>query len=203
LGKIIVFVEVYSESFRRYLKFPDESLFSNSGGDCFKSVQLLNEIESLVGTSVPGLLEIILSSSIVEIYNHIFQTVFVDEALTFSKRYATKRKLSNMSQEEATGKSSHQKSSLPLNYDSETTAFIALSRGSQILSLNTDRFLTKLEHCLPAYSSDLVSQTNIQKLNSLNSPALIGKSKDLSCVAKVSEEEKPVIEAEKMEFHVR
>jgi hypothetical protein len=40
-------------------------------------------------------------------------------------------------------------------------------------------------------------------LNSLNSPALIGKSKDLSCVAKVSEEEKPVIEAEKMEFHVR
>jgi acyl-CoA synthetase len=40
-------------------------------------------------------------------------------------------------------------------------------------------------------------------LNSLNSPALIGKSKDLSCVAKVSEEEKPVIEAEKMEFRVR
>ncbi|XP_022419374.1 beta-alanine-activating enzyme isoform X4 [Delphinapterus leucas] len=185
------------------LKVPDESLFLNSGGDSLKSIRLLNEIENLVGTSVPGLLEIILSSSILEIYNHILQTVFPDEDLTFSKNYATKRKSSDVNQEETSGKSLHQESVMPLNCDNEINAFIALSRGSQILSLNTTRFLTKLEHCPSAYSSDLISQTNIQNMKSLNPPALIGKSKDMSCVAKVSEEETSVMGAEKMEFHVR
>lgn len=184
------------------MKVPDESLFLNSGGDSLKSVRLLNEIENLVGTSVPGLLEIILSSSILEIYNHILQTVFPDEDLTFSKNYATKRKSSDVNQEETSGKSLHQESVMPLNCD-EINAFIALSRGSQILSLHTTRFLTKLEHCPSAYSSDLISQTNIQNMKSLNPPALIGKSKDMSCVAKVSEEETSVMGAEKMEFHVR
>lgn len=83
------------------LKIPDESLFLTSGGDSLKSVRLLSEIEKLVGTSVPGLLEIILSSSILEIYNHILQTVFPNEDLTrFSKNYTTKRKFSDINQEE-------------------------------------------------------------------------------------------------------
>ncbi|XP_004268303.2 beta-alanine-activating enzyme isoform X2 [Orcinus orca] len=185
------------------LKVPDESLFLNSGGDSLKSIRLLNEIENLVGTAVPGLLEIILSSSILEIYNHILQTVFPDEDLTFSKNYSTKRKSSDVNQEETSGKSLHQASVMPLNCDNEINAFIALSRGSQILSLNTTRFLTKLEHCPSACSSDIISQTNIQNMKSLNPPALIGKSKDMSCVAKVSEEETSVMGAEKMEFHVR
>ncbi|KAM9086010.1 beta-alanine-activating enzyme isoform 5-T8 [Megaptera novaeangliae] len=46
-------------------------------------------------------------------------------------------------------------------------------------------------------------KTNIQNMKSLNPPALIGKSKDTSCVAEVSEEETSVMGAEKMEFHVR
>ncbi|XP_045387626.1 beta-alanine-activating enzyme isoform X5 [Lemur catta] len=82
-------------------KVPDESLFLNSGGDSLKSIRLLNEIEKLTGTSVPGLLEMILSSSILEIYNHILHTLFPDEDLTFSKSCATKRKLSDINQEEA------------------------------------------------------------------------------------------------------
>lgn len=183
------------------LKIPDESLFLKSGGDSFKSVRLLNEIEKLVGTSVPGLLEIILSSSILEIYNHILQTVFPDEDLTFSKNYATKRKFSDINQEETSGKSLHQKSDIPLNLD-KINAFIALSRGSQILSLNTTRFLTKLEHCPSACSSDLISQTNIQNVKSLNPPALIEKSKDSTCVYK-DRTPTPVIGAETMELRVR
>eukprot|EP00071_Canis_lupus_P009781 XP_005628280.1 acyl-CoA synthetase family member 4 isoform X2 [Canis lupus familiaris] len=184
------------------LKVSDESLFLNSGGDSLKSIRLLNEIEKLVGTSVPGLLEIILSSSILEIYNHVLQTVFPDEDLVFSKNYATKRKFSDIYQEETSGKSLHQKSVMTLNYDNELTAFTTVSRGSQILSLNS-KFLTKLGLCSSAQSSDLISQTNIQNVKSLNPPALIGKSKDPSCTAKVSEEGTYGTAAKKMELHVR
>ncbi|XP_010857961.1 PREDICTED: acyl-CoA synthetase family member 4 isoform X3 [Bison bison bison] len=184
------------------LKIPDESLFLNSGGDSLKSIRLLNEIENLVGTSVPGLLEIILSSSILRIYNHILQTVFSDKDLTLSKNHAMKRKF-NFTQEETSGKSLRQETVMPLNCDKEISAFIALSRGNQILSLNTDRYLTKLGHCPSTYSSDLNSQTDVQNRESLNTPPLIGKSEDPSCVLEVSEEETPVIRAEKMEFRVR
>ncbi|KAF3825183.1 hypothetical protein GH733_005817 [Mirounga leonina] len=184
------------------LKVPDESLFLNSGGDSLKSIRLLNEIEKLVGTSVPGLLEIILSSSILEIYNHVLQTVFPDEDLVFSKNYATKRKFSDINQEETSGGSLHQKSVMTLSCDNELTAFTAVSRGSQILSLNT-KFLTKLGLCSSAHSSELISQTNIQNVKSLNPSALTGKSKDPSHVAEVSEEGTYVIAAKKMELHVR
>ncbi|XP_021117978.1 acyl-CoA synthetase family member 4 isoform X4 [Heterocephalus glaber] len=123
------------------LKVPDESLFLNSGGDSLKSIRLLSEIEQLVGTPVPGLLEIILRSSILEIYNYILQTVFAVEDLTFTKTYATKRKLSDTDEEETSRKSLHQKSACPFSYK-EINAFIALSRGSQVLSVNTTTFLS-------------------------------------------------------------
>ncbi|XP_066241659.1 beta-alanine-activating enzyme isoform X2 [Saccopteryx leptura] len=184
------------------LEVPDESLFLRSGGDSFKSVRLLNEIETLVGTSVPGLLEVILSRSILEIYNHTLHTVFPGEDLTFSKTCATKRKFSDINQEETSGKPLHQKSVMPLNLDNERNAFMALSRGSQILSLNTTRFLTKLGHCPSAYSSDLTSQTNIQKVKSLHPPALTGKSEDSTWVER-TEDGSPVTGAEAVGLHVR
>ncbi|XP_044935724.1 beta-alanine-activating enzyme isoform X2 [Mustela putorius furo] len=184
------------------LKVPNESLFLNSGGDSLKSVRFLNEIEKLVGTSVPGLLEIILSSSILEIYNHVLQTVFPDEDLEFSKNHATKRKFSDSNQEETSGKSLHQKSVMTLSCDNELTAFTAVSRGSQILSLNTKSF-TRLGLCSSAHSSDLISPTNTQNVKSLNPPALLGKSQDASCVAEVSEAGTCVAAAKKMELRVR
>ncbi|XP_076993062.1 beta-alanine-activating enzyme isoform X3 [Tamandua tetradactyla] len=185
------------------LKVPEESLFLNSGGDSLKSVRLLNEIENLVGRSVPGLLEIILSNSILEIYHHILQTVFSDEDLPLSKSYATKRKLNDINQEETSGKSLRRKSDMPLNYDNEINACIALSRGNQILSLHTARFLTKLEHCPSAHSSNLISQTDIQNMKNTNLSTLIAKSEELSCIAKDSEEKKLTIGAEKLELRVR
>lgn len=185
------------------LKVPDESLFLNSGGDSLKSIRLLNEIEKLIGASVPGLLEIILSKPILEIYNHILQTVFPDEDLTFFENYATKRKFSNVNQEETSGKSLPQKSDMPLNLDNGINDFIALSRGSQILSMNATRFLTKLKHCPSACSSDLISQTAIKKVKSLNPPALLGKSKDSTCVEKVCEDGTSMIGTETMELRVR
>lgn len=185
------------------MKVPDESLFLKSGGDSLKSVRLLNEIEKLVGTSVPGLLEIILSSSILEIYRHILQTVFPDEDWAFSKNYATKRKFSDINQEETSGESLYQKSVVPSNLDNEINAFIALSRGSQILPLNATGLLSKLGHRPSACSSDLISQPNIQKVQSLSPPARIGKSKDSTCVEKVYEDGTPVVGAEAVELRER
>ncbi|XP_055290700.1 beta-alanine-activating enzyme isoform X3 [Moschus berezovskii] len=46
-------------------------------------------------------------------------------------------------------------------------------------------------------------KTDIQNRESLNTLPLIGKSEDPSCVVEVSEEETPVIRAEKMELRVR
>ncbi|XP_008831521.1 beta-alanine-activating enzyme isoform X2 [Nannospalax galili] len=158
------------------LKVPDESLFLNSGGDSLKSTWLFNEIEKLTGSSIPGLLEIILSSSIREVYNHIIQSVFTDEDLKINQSYATKRKFSDINQDKTIGKLSHQKSALPLSYDSETNAFIALSRGSQILL-----------------------QTNTQNWKSLDPPVLTEKLKD----TQVSQEGKPVVKTEKMVLRVR
>ncbi|XP_014439379.1 beta-alanine-activating enzyme isoform X2 [Tupaia chinensis] len=181
-------------------KVPGESLFLNSGGDSLKSIRLLSEIEKLVGTSVPGLLDVILSRSISEIYSHILPVAFPDEDLFFP---APKRKLSDAQQEEDGGRASHQKSPVPLNCSIGTNGFIALSRGSQILSLNTSRFLAKLGYGPSDSSSDSVSGANIQTLNNLNPPALTESSKDLSCVTKVSEEEKPATGPGKMELRVR
>ncbi|KFO37382.1 Acyl-CoA synthetase family member 4 [Fukomys damarensis] len=184
------------------LKVPDESLFLNNGGDSLKSIRLLSEIEQLVGTPVPGLLEIILKSSILEIYNYILQTVFAVEDPTFTKTYATKRKLSDTDEEEASGKSLHQKSAWPFS-NKEIYAFISLSRGSQILSVNTSTSLTELGHHPLAHSPDLISQTDIKNLKSLNPPPVIKKSKGPNCVKKVFEEGNLVTKAEKMEICVR
>lgn len=183
------------------LKVPDESLFLNNGGDSLKSIRLLSEIEQLVGTPVPGLLEIILKSSILEIYNYILQTVFAVED-PFTKTYATKRKLSDTDEEDASEKSLHQKSAWPFS-NKEIYAFISLSRGSQILSVNTSTSLTELGHYPLACSPDLISQTDIKNLKSLNPPPVIKKSKGPNCVTKVFEEGNLVKKAEKMEIYVR
>ncbi|XP_036057436.1 beta-alanine-activating enzyme isoform X2 [Onychomys torridus] len=174
------------------VQVPDNSLFLDSGGDSLKSEWLLNEIEKLTGTSIPGLLELILSSSILKIYNHIIQTLFTHEDLKVNKAYATKRKLSDADPEGACGKAARLDSALPFTHDSETNALIALSRGSQVLSLGTWKLLTKLEHCPSVCPLDFIPQTNIQMLKGLSPPAPDESLKKWP----VSQEGKPVAGAE-------
>uniref|UniRef100_A0A8C3WMY6 Beta-alanine-activating enzyme n=1 Tax=Catagonus wagneri TaxID=51154 RepID=A0A8C3WMY6_9CETA len=185
------------------LQVPGESVFLNSGGDSLKATRLLSQIENLVGTSVPGLLEVILGSSISEIYSHLLQALFPDEDLTCGKNFAPKRKCSDVGNEEETsGKSFHRESVVSLNCDTEMSAFTALSRGSQILSLNTAGFLTELGPC-PAACSDLVSQTDIQKMEHLPPAALAGPAKDLACVVAVPGAETPATGPGRVELRVR
>ncbi|XP_028711534.1 beta-alanine-activating enzyme isoform X1 [Peromyscus leucopus] len=174
------------------VQVPDSSLFLDSGGDSLKSEWLLNEIEKITGTSIPGLLELILSSSILKIYNHIIQTLFTHEDLKVNKACATKRKLSDVDPEGACGKAAHLDSALPSTHDHETNALIALSRGSQVLSLGSWKLLTKLGHCPSVCPPDFTPQTNIQVLKGLSPPAPDENLKK----PPVSEEGKPAVEAE-------
>lgn len=183
------------------VKFPAKS-FLNSGGDSLQSIRFLNEIERLVGTAVPGLLEIILSSSIFEIYNHLVEVAFPGEDLTLDKNFGKKRKLSDVNQEDTSGEPLHQVSAMPVNAGRQIDAFTALSRGSQILSLDT-KVSAHLGHCPSASSFALISPTDIQNVKSLRSPPLPEKSKDPTCAGKVSEEGTAAMGAEHMELHVR
>ncbi|KAM6221716.1 beta-alanine-activating enzyme isoform 2-T2 [Rhynchocyon petersi] len=185
------------------LMISQESLFLRNGGDSLKSIRLLNEIENLVGTSVPGLLDIILSGSILDIHNHILQTVFPDDDLLLTKSYATKRKFSDSNQEEPSGKSLPQKSDRPLNYDNEMNAFIALNRGSQILSLNTTKFSTTSGHCPSTCSPELTVQMNIQNVKKTDPLLIAEKSEEPSCVVEAPEEEEAARGAESLHFRVR
>ncbi|XP_051026230.1 beta-alanine-activating enzyme [Acomys russatus] len=152
------------------LKVPDNSTFLDSGGDSLKSTWLLNEIEKLTGTPLPGLLEVILSSSLLDVYSLLIQTVFAQEDPKVSRSYATKRKLSDTDPEEAGGKPAHLPPALPSKRDSETNAVLALSRGSQALSLGTGRLLTKSGHCPSVCPLDLIPQMNTQILRSIRPP---------------------------------
>ncbi|XP_075799044.1 beta-alanine-activating enzyme isoform X1 [Microtus pennsylvanicus] len=171
-------------------KVPEDSVFLNSGGDSLKSMWLLNEIEKLTGTSMPGLLEVILSRSILEVYSHIVQTMFAQEDLKVGKGCATKRKLSDTAPEEASRKPAQP--ALPFAHDSEANALIALSRGSQLLSLGTRGHLTNLGHCPSVCPPDFISQTDTQAPKDLSPPVPEEKLKKPS----VSQEGKPAAGAE-------
>ncbi|XP_038948861.1 beta-alanine-activating enzyme isoform X2 [Rattus norvegicus] len=155
------------------LKVPDNSVFLDSGGDSLKSLWLLGEVEKLTGAPVPGLLEVILSSSFLDVYNHIIQAVLTREDLKGDRRYTTKRKFSDPDSEETSGKPARLEAAWPWHRDSETNSVVALSRGSQTLYLGTGRLLTELGLCPNAvHPPDLIPQTNTEILKSLSPPAL-------------------------------
>nr|XP_034968206.1 beta-alanine-activating enzyme [Zootoca vivipara]XP_034968207.1 beta-alanine-activating enzyme [Zootoca vivipara]XP_034968208.1 beta-alanine-activating enzyme [Zootoca vivipara]XP_034968209.1 beta-alanine-activating enzyme [Zootoca vivipara]XP_034968210.1 beta-alanine-activating enzyme [Zootoca vivipara] len=124
------------------LNLPDESAsilkesrFLHSGGDSLKSLQLHDEIEHMVGKTVPGLLEIILSRSIEEVYRHILETVFPSENLKLSCDNAVKGKLSESSREEPSQKYVQLKPERSPIVESNIVGFTAVTRGNRLLSM--------------------------------------------------------------------
>ncbi|XP_074848914.1 beta-alanine-activating enzyme isoform X3 [Carettochelys insculpta] len=111
-----------------------DSLFLHSGGDSLKSLRFHSEIENLAGRAVPGLLEVILNSSIAEVYNHVLKAVFPKEDQ--SNPNTVKRKLNESRVEEFHGEHTQPKSRRYLNAAEGLIAFIALNRGSRVLSMS-------------------------------------------------------------------
>ncbi|KAM9236386.1 beta-alanine-activating enzyme [Leptosomus discolor] len=112
---------------------PKDAVFLYSGGDSLKALRFYDEIEMLVGKAVPGLLEVILSRSIEEIYRHILNILFPDEDQLMNCGSVVKRKLSGNSGE-FHGKYIKLKPETGLEVASGLISFIALSRGNRIFS---------------------------------------------------------------------
>ncbi|XP_029886527.1 beta-alanine-activating enzyme isoform X2 [Aquila chrysaetos chrysaetos] len=113
-----------------------DAVFLYSGGDSLKALRFYDEIEMLVGKAVPGLLEVILSRSIEEVYRHILKILFSDEDQLMNYDNVVKRKLSGNSGEELHGKYIKLKSERGLEVASGLISFIALSRGNNFFSMN-------------------------------------------------------------------
>lgn len=185
------------------LRVPDESRFLSSGGDSLKSIWLLSELEQLVGAPVPGLLEVILSGSILEIYHHVLQAVFPDEDLAaLSKSCTPKRKLRDRDLEEGSGEPPRPQCASPSDGRDPGAACMALSRGRQVLCLSSAGSVPERGPC-PSACYESVSQTHAQTLKSSDPPALGETPRDASCAAGVSGEGQPVRGAEKAELPVR
>lgn len=85
---------------------------------------------------MPGLLEVILSRSIEEVYRHILKILFPDEDQLMNYDNVVKRKLSGNSGEDFHGKYMKLKSERGLEVATGLLSFIALSRGNHFFPMN-------------------------------------------------------------------
>ncbi|NWQ70771.1 ACSF4 enzyme, partial [Neopipo cinnamomea] len=113
-----------------------DAVFLYSGGDSLKALRFYGEIEMFVGKAVPGLLEVILSCSIEEVYRHILKMLITDEDRLMNPENVVKRKLSQDSGEEFRGKYIKLTSEVALEVTSGLIPFIALSRGNHFFPVN-------------------------------------------------------------------
>ncbi|NXM73901.1 ACSF4 enzyme, partial [Serilophus lunatus] len=113
-----------------------DAVFLYSGGDSLKALRFNDEIEMIVGKAVPGLLEVILSHSIEEVYKHICKMLFADEDQFMNPDNAVKRKLSGDIEEKFHEKYIKLTSERGLEVTSGLIPFIALSRGNNFFPMN-------------------------------------------------------------------
>lgn len=85
---------------------------------------------------MPGLLEVILSHSIEEVYRHIRKMLFADEEQLMNRDNVVKRKFSGNSGEELYGKYIKLTSERGLEIASGLIPFIAVNRGNRFFSMN-------------------------------------------------------------------
>ncbi|NXN78119.1 ACSF4 enzyme, partial [Bombycilla garrulus] len=113
-----------------------DAVFLYSGGDSLKALRFYEEIEILVGKAVPGLLEVILSHSVEEVYRHILKMLFPDDEQLMNPDNAVKRKLRGNSEEEFHGKCIKLTSERGLEIASGLIPFIAVNRGNHFFPVN-------------------------------------------------------------------
>uniref|UniRef100_A0A8C3R3D4 Beta-alanine-activating enzyme n=1 Tax=Cyanoderma ruficeps TaxID=181631 RepID=A0A8C3R3D4_9PASS len=115
---------------------PKDAVFLYSGGDSLKALRFYEEIEMLAGKAVPGLLEVILSHSIGEVYRHILKILFPGEEQLMNPDNAVKRKLRGKSGEEFHGKYIKLASERDLEIAAGLIPFIALNRGNHFFPMD-------------------------------------------------------------------
>ncbi|KAM9143776.1 beta-alanine-activating enzyme isoform 3-T4 [Pangshura tecta] len=191
-----------------------DSLFLCSGGDSLKSLRFHDEIENLAGKAIPGLLEVILSSSIAEVYQHVLKAIFPSEDQIMNHNTG-KRKLNENSGEEFHGEDIKPKSRRYFNAATGLIAFIALNRGNRMLSMTSPGSLMSPYNAGQAgtelgqqasYSSAVTSNTMKYEVTenksgkSRSSPEIASKANETGTH---SVEQAPSKMPEKLILHVR
>uniref|UniRef100_A0A8C0H9T1 Beta-alanine-activating enzyme n=1 Tax=Chelonoidis abingdonii TaxID=106734 RepID=A0A8C0H9T1_CHEAB len=191
-----------------------DSLFLCSGGDSLKSLRFHDEIESLAGKAIPGLLEVILSSSVAEVYQHVLKAIFPSEDQIMNHN-TVKRKLNESSGEKFHGEHTKPKSRRYFNAAAGLTAFIALNRGNRMLSMTSSESLMSPYNAEQAgtelrqqasYSSAVTSNTMKYEVTenksgkSRSSPEIASKANETGTH---SVEQAPSKMPEKLILHVR
>ncbi|XP_067843232.1 beta-alanine-activating enzyme isoform X2 [Heptranchias perlo] len=127
---------------------PDVSkncMFLYSGGDSLKALRLAEEIETLVGQTVFGLTEVILNSSVLDIYNHIINTIFFEAKNKEELKDKNDRKMKRKTiKDESAG--SHSKQIKQWRSAASIGNITTISRGSRIAKLNTNVSYEKCEN---------------------------------------------------------
>ncbi|KAM3940453.1 beta-alanine-activating enzyme [Leptodactylus fuscus] len=135
---------------------PEDSVFLLNGGDSLKAIRFHEEVENLVGRSVPGLLEIILSDTFLDIHKCILKYISQD-----------KEKLQDEVHVHATEKHGHhfaevsedhptKRKAEALRLQMDTSYFVSLSRGNRLfLNMCSEQVG---QHCevTHGFSQDLV-----------------------------------------------
>ncbi|XP_078073542.1 beta-alanine-activating enzyme [Mustelus asterias] len=118
---------------------PDASencMFLYSGGDSLKALKLAEEIETFLGQKVFGLTEVILNSSLLDIYHHINNTIFCEAKVEEEPDDKNDRKMKRRRINDESAGSQPE----PIEQWRPTATFAnitTISRGSQITKLNT------------------------------------------------------------------
>nr|XP_003221627.2 PREDICTED: acyl-CoA synthetase family member 4 isoform X1 [Anolis carolinensis]XP_016849521.1 PREDICTED: acyl-CoA synthetase family member 4 isoform X1 [Anolis carolinensis] len=123
---------------KSHLNLPDDSssitkeaLFLQSGGDSLKALQFHEEVEFMLGKTVPGLLEILLSRSVGDVYEHILRTAFLGDDVKGSCTNALKRKNYENESEDTRAKQKQER----LSAEVDPVGLIAVRRGNRSLSI--------------------------------------------------------------------
>ncbi|XP_063776957.1 beta-alanine-activating enzyme isoform X2 [Pseudophryne corroboree] len=108
----------------------EDSVFLLSGGDSIKAIRLHEEVEILVGKPVPGLLEIILSDTVLDVHRHIINCMRpVEEKLN---EKINVNRVENNRYSSVVEYPSKRKADFLESSETDVSSFLSLSRGSRL-----------------------------------------------------------------------
>ncbi|KAG8453774.1 hypothetical protein GDO86_000412 [Hymenochirus boettgeri] len=108
---------------------PEDSLFLLSGGDSLTVMRLQQEIETLVGRPVTGLVEAILNNSFLSIYKHISKSMQVNEQKSNKNQHSVSEDIRHSPINESR-KNVGKRKDHPDKLKGNVNWFVSLSRGS-------------------------------------------------------------------------
>ncbi|XP_018431161.1 PREDICTED: acyl-CoA synthetase family member 4 [Nanorana parkeri] len=109
----------------------EDSVFLLSGGDSLKAIRFHEDVEALLGKPVPGLLEVILSNTIVAVCRHVIRSVCPEKDEDKTKVHPTEVESNHVVVDMSTKYHSKRKAVFLSRSPAGSSPLLSLSRGSQ------------------------------------------------------------------------